>query len=58
MMNYPCGFFDGAAAGNIGGACFVIYLHADYYTSFSLGCGSSSNTRAELLALWAILRVS
>ena len=23
-----------------------------------MGCGSNSNTRAELLALWAILRVS
>ena len=58
MMKYPCGFFDGAAAGNIGGVGFVIHLNDDYCISFSLGCGSSSNTRAELLALWAILRVS
>ena len=58
MMKYPCGFFDGAAAGNIGGVGFVIHLNVDYCISFSLGCGSRSNTRVELLALWAILRVS
>ena len=58
LIIYPCGFFDGAAAGNIGGAGFVIFLNDDYYISFSLGCGSSSNTKDELLALWAILRVS
>ena len=57
-MNYPCGFFDGATAEHIGGASFVIFLNDDHFFSFSLGYGSSSNTRAELLALWAILRVS
>ena len=58
MMIYPCGFFDGAAAKHIGGAGFVIFLNDDHFFSFSMGCGSSSNTRAELLALWALLRVS
>ena len=58
MTEYPCAFFYGAAAENIGGAGFVIFLNADHCFSFSLGYGSSSNTRAELLALWAILRVS
>ena len=58
MINYPCGFFDGAASENIGGAGFVIHLNVAYCISFSLGCGCSTNTRAELLALWAILRVS
>ena len=36
----------------------MIYLNDTHYFSFSMGCGSSTNTRAELLALWAILRVS
>ena len=58
LINYPCVFFDGAAAGNIGGAGFVIHLNASYCISFSLGCGWSRNTRSELLVLWAILRVS
>ena len=36
----------------------MIYLNENHYFSFSLGCGCSTNTRAELLALWAVLRVS
>ena len=36
----------------------MIFLNDTHFFSFSLGCGSSTNTRAELLALWAILRVS
>ena len=55
---FPCAFFDGAAAMNIGGAGYVIYLNDNHYISFSLGYGSSTNTRAKLLALWAVLRVS
>ena len=60
---YTCGdlsvgYFDGAASVKAGGAGFVIYLSETHYFCFSMGCGSSSNTRAELLALWAVLRVS
>ena len=55
---YPCGFFDGAAAGNIGGAGFVLLLSGSHTLGFSLGCGMSTNTRAELLALWALLAIS
>ena len=36
----------------------MIHLNAAYCISFSLGCGYNTNTRSELLALWAILRVS
>ena len=35
----------------------MIYLSETYLFSFSVGCGFSTNTRAELLALWSILRV-
>ena len=58
MKIYPSGFFDGVAAEHIGGVGFVIFLSVDHFFSFSMGYGSSSNTRAELLALWAIIRVS
>ena len=58
QLTFPCGFFDGAAAGNLGGAGFVIYLSDSHILSFSLGCGSSTNTRSELLALWALLPVT
>ena len=36
----------------------MILLNASYSINFSLGCGSSTNTIAELLSLWAILMVS
>ena len=57
-IDYPCGFFDGAAAGNIGGAGFVILLSSTYFISYSLGCGRSTNTKSEFLALWALLTVA
>ena len=55
---YPCGFFDGAAAGNIEGSGFMIHLSGTHCLYFSLGCGSSTNTRSELLALWALLSMT
>ena len=55
---FPVGYFDGTAQLNVGGAGFMIYLSETHYFRFSLGCGLSTNTRAELLALWSILRVS
>ena len=55
---FPCGFFNGAAAGNIWGAGFMLLLSDSHTLGFSLGCGRSTNTRAELLALWALLAVS
>ena len=36
----------------------MIYLSETHYYIFSVGCGLSSNTRAELLDFWSILRVS
>ena len=35
----------------------MIFINDSHFFSFSMGCGRSTNTRAELLALWAILRV-
>ena len=51
-------YFDGAAQLDVGGAGFVIYLSETHYFNFSVGCGSCSNTRAKLLAVWYVLRVS
>ena len=58
MKVFPCGFFDGAAVENIGGFGFVIFLSDSHYFSFSLGAGCTTNTRADLLALWALLKAS
>ena len=35
----------------------MIYLSETHYYGFSIGCGECTNTRAELLALWSVLRV-
>ena len=57
-IDYPCGFFDGAATGNTGGERFVILMSPSYFISYSLGCGRSTNTRLELLALWALILIA
>ena len=57
-LSYACGFFDGAAAKDLGGAGFVLHLSKLHFLAFSLGCGPSTNNKAELLALWALLVVS
>ena len=54
---FHVGYFDGAAQLHKGGAGFVIFLSENHLLSFSVGCGNSTNTRAELLALWSVLRV-
>ena len=35
----------------------MIYLSETHFLCFAVGCGISTNTRAELLALWSVLRV-
>ena len=58
VLAFPCGFFYGFASDNIGGSGFVIYLNEHHFFSFTMGCGHSTNTRVELLASWAVLKVS
>ena len=58
MIHYPCGFFDGAAAKNKGGAGFTLLLSCSHSIQFSMGCGRCTNTKSELMALWALLTVS
>ena len=36
----------------------MILLSSTYFISYSLGYGKSTNTRSELLALWALLTVA
>lgn len=48
-------FFDGGAAASTGGAGAGLWLNEQHYFSTILGCGPNTNTRAELLALWALL---
>ena len=56
--HYPVGYFDGAAQLGLGGAGLVIFISETHYLTFSVGVGLGTNTRAELLALWSVLKVS
>ena len=54
-MIYPCGFMDGASNCMLAGAGYCIYINELHCLEFSLGVGYGTNTKAELLSLWAIL---
>ena len=55
---YPCGFLDGASAKNVGGVGFCLFLNESHSFEFSLGMGNCTNTKAELVGLWALLHTS
>ena len=57
-MIYPCGFIDGASSCKTVGAGFCIHINDCHHLEFMLGLGYGTNTKAELLSLWAILRTS
>ena len=50
------GFFDGAAVEGIGGAGIYLAINSNHCFHIKLGCGGSTNTRAKLLAMWALMR--
>ena len=52
------GFFDGAATDSFGGARVCIFISESHHLSIKMSCGSCTNTRAELLALWALLHIA
>lgn len=54
----PYGFFDGAATEGIGGVGFCLYLKVSHSFEFAMGAGTCTNTKAELIALWALLHVT
>ena len=54
----PYGFFDGAAANGYGGVGFCLYLNESHLFEFALGAGTCTNTKAELIALWALLHIT
>ena len=58
VTEYPSGFFDGASTNMIGGVgVFLLFSH-DYSFSINMGCGKSTNTISELLALWVLLSIA
>ena len=49
------GFFDGAVAAGKEGAGILISISKVHSIHIKLGCVSSTNTKAKLLALWVLL---
>ena len=57
-MIYPCGFFDGASTSSAAGIGYCLHINENHRLEFALGVGHGSNTKAELLGLWAVLHTS
>ena len=55
---FPMVFFDGVAAEQVGGVGACIWISEHHFLSIKLGCGHSTNTRDEMLALWASLYIA
>ena len=53
--NFPCGFIDGASNRKIVGVGYCLFLNESHHFEFMLGVGYGTNTKAELLSLWALL---
>jgi hypothetical protein len=55
----PWGFFDGACQGTPGicGAGAILYLDNAHHFSLKYGVGRGTNNRAEIYALWILLKV-
>ena len=58
VLILPYGLFDGAATSGFGGAGFCLFLNESHSLEFALGVGNCTNTKAELIALWALLNVT
>ena len=58
VYDFPIRFLDGASALSKGGVGVHLMLNKDHYLFLKLGCGLSTNTRSELLALWVLLSFS
>ena len=58
VLSFPVGFFDGDATDTSQGARVYILLSESHQLHIKMGCGISTNTRAQILALWAIMYIS
>ena len=57
-LAFPYGFFDGAATNYKGGEGFYLALNESHSFEFAMWAGICTNTKAELMALWALLTVA
>lgn len=57
-VDRPVLFFDGASQAGICAVGGVIYLNETHCFTVKLKCGKGSNMKAELMALWCVLKVA
>ena len=57
-FNGAFSFFDGAAKDGYCAAGVVLFLYESHRFTFRLHCGSRTNMKVELLALWCICKVN
>ena len=50
--------FYGASANHVGGVGYYLHLNESHSFKFALGLGNSTNTKAELVGLWALMLTS
>ena len=55
ILVYPYGFFNGASAKGTGGVGYCLLLSESHSLEFALGASPCTNTKAELIGLWALL---
>ena len=58
VLVFPYGFFDGATANISSGVGLCLYLNESHSFEFALGVGTCTNTKVELIALWALLHIT
>ena len=58
ILVFPYGFFDGATANSLSGVGFYLYLNESHSFEFAMGVGTCTNTKAELIAPWALLHTT
>jgi hypothetical protein len=60
LLRRPIGWFDGVAQrnGQLSGAGGVIRINSQTRYRWMLNCGPGTNTRAELLGVWALLSLA
>ena len=58
VLSFPMGFFYEATTDTAGGAGVYILISESHQLHIKMGCGISTNTRAELLELWDLLLIS
>lgn len=55
VLDYSCGFFDGAEQGGFCGAGMTLYRSPHNFFQLVRSIGEGTNIRADFLALWALL---